>query len=178
MRVPHLVNGLPPCIASTDFRSSASDHIFFNQLSLIAFTPDMDDVPRFAYRMPPSASPNLPFPVLPDVVLFFTRVIQAQSPTATARTSQYRHHHSQRPVLYSVVLRCFLKITALTSQNILMINFVRPMASDSCVYRVNGRFPCPSPTMLLFIKDQQIQHLRTDNFSDQNRSQRLQPFGG
>lgn len=144
MSVPHLVNDLPPFIASTDFRRSASDHIFFSQLSLIAFTPDMDDVPRFAYRMPPSASPDLPFPVLPDVFLF-TRVILAQSPTATARTSQYRHHHSQRPALYSVVLRCFLKITALTSQNILMINFVRPMASDSCVYRVIGRFPCPLP---------------------------------
>lgn len=144
MSVPHLVNGLPPFIASTDFRRSASDHIFFSQLSLIAFTPDMDDVPRFAYRRPPSASPDLPLPALPDVFLF-TRVIQAQSPTATARTSQYRHHHSQRPALYSVVLRCFLKITALTSQNILMINFVRPMASDSCVYRVIGRFPCPLP---------------------------------
>lgn len=143
MRVPHLVNGLPPLIASTDFRRSASDHIFFSQLSLIAFTPDMVDAPRFAHRMPPSASPDLPFPVLPDVVLFFTRVIQAQSPTATARTSQYRHHHSQRPALYRVVLRYFLKIAALTSQNILMINFVRPMASDSCVYRVIGRFPCP-----------------------------------
>jgi hypothetical protein len=146
MRVPHLVNGLPPLISSTDFRRSASDHIFFSQLSLIAFTPDMDDVPRFAYRMPPSASPDLPFPVLPDVVLFFTRLIQAQSPGATARTSQYRHHHSQRPALYRVVLPCFLKITALTSQNILMINFVRPMASDACVYRVIGRFPCPLPT--------------------------------
>jgi hypothetical protein len=39
-------------------------------LSLITFTPDMDDVSRFAYRMPPSASPDLPFPVLPDVDLF------------------------------------------------------------------------------------------------------------
>lgn len=144
MSVPHLVNGLPPFIASTDFRRSASDHIFFSQLSLIAFTPDMDDVPRFAYRMPLSASPDLPFPVLPDVFLF-TRVIQAQSPPATARTSQYRPHHSQRPAWYSVVLRCFLKITALTSQNILMINFVRPMAADSCVYRVIGRFPWPLP---------------------------------
>ncbi len=145
MRVPHLVNGLPPFIASTDFRRSASDHIFFSQLSLIAFTPDMDDVSRFAYRMPPSASPDLRFPVLPDFDLFFTRVIQAQSPTATARTSQYRHHHSQRRALCSVVLRRFLKMTALTSQNILMINFVRPMASDSCVYRVIGRVPCPLP---------------------------------
>jgi hypothetical protein len=145
MRVPHLVNGLPPFIASTDFRRSASDHIFFIQLSLIAFTPDMDNVPRFAYRMPPSASPDLPFPVLPDVFIFFARVIQAQSPTANARTSQYRYHQSQHPALYSVVLRCFLKITALTSQNILMMNFVRPMASDSCVYRVIGRFPCPLP---------------------------------
>lgn len=89
MRVPHLVNGLPPFIASTDFRRSASDHILFNQLSLIAFTPVMDDVPRFAYRLPPSASPDLPFPVLPDVALFFTRVMQAQSPTANARTSKY-----------------------------------------------------------------------------------------
>lgn len=144
MRVPHLVNGLPT-FASTDFRRSASDHIFFSQLSLIAFTPVVDDVLRFAYRMPPSASPNLPFPVLPDVVLFFTRVIQAQSPTATAHTSQYRHHHSQRPALYRVVLWCFLKITALTSQNILMISFVRPVASDSCVYRVIGRFPLHPP---------------------------------
>lgn len=96
MRVPHLVNGLPPLIASTDFRRSASDHIFFSQLSLIAFTPDMDDVSRFAYRTPPSASSDLPLPVLPDVVLFLTKVIQAQSPKATARTSEYRHHHSQR----------------------------------------------------------------------------------
>jgi hypothetical protein len=178
MRVPHQVNGLPPFIASADFRRSANDHIFFTQLSLIALTPDEDDVPRFAYRMPPSASPDLPFSVLPDVVLFFTRVIQAQSPTATAHTSQYRHHHSQRPALYSVVLRCFQKITPLTSQNILMINFVEPMASESRVDRVIGRFPCPSPTMLSFIKDQEIQHLRADNFSDQNRPQRLQPFGG
>jgi hypothetical protein len=145
MRVPHLVNGLPPFIASTGFRRSASDHIFFSQLSLIVFTPDMDDVSRFAYRMPPSASPDLLFPVLPDVVLFSTRVIQAQSPTATARTSQYRPNHSQRRDLYSVVLLCFLKITALTSQNILMINFVRPMASDSCIYRVIGRFPLHPP---------------------------------
>jgi hypothetical protein len=80
MRVPHLVNGLPPFIASTDFRRSASDHIFFSQLSLIALTPVVGGVPRFAHRMPPSASQDLPFPVLPDVFLFFTRVIQAQSP--------------------------------------------------------------------------------------------------
>jgi hypothetical protein len=50
MRVPHLVNGLPP-FASTDFRRSASEHIFFSQRSLIAFTPVVDDVPRFAYCM-------------------------------------------------------------------------------------------------------------------------------
>ncbi|NNB26177.1 hypothetical protein HBN92_16180 [Pseudomonas fragi] len=62
-----MVNGLPPFIASTDFRRSASDHIFFSQLSLIVFTPVVDDVPRFAYRMPPSALQDLPFPVLADV---------------------------------------------------------------------------------------------------------------
>ena len=73
MRVPRVVNDLPPFIASTDFRRSASDHIFFSQVSLIAFTPVVDDVPRFAYRMPPSASPDLPFSVLPDTFLFYPR---------------------------------------------------------------------------------------------------------
>jgi hypothetical protein len=88
MSVPHVVNGLPPFIASTDFRRGASDHMFFSQLSLIAFTPVVGNVPRFAYRMPPSASQDLPFPVLP-VFSLFNRAILAQSSTENPRTSKY-----------------------------------------------------------------------------------------
>ena len=76
-------------------------------------------------------------------------------------------------------MRCFLKVTALTSKNILMIHSVTQISSESRVFRVLGRSP-PRLLQRCFYssKAKKFNTNVQTTPCHQHRLQRLQPFEG
>ena len=175
MGVPHLVNGLPPCIASTDFRRNTSDHIFFTQLSLIAFTPDVDDVPRFAYRMPPS---HQQIYLSLSCQMFFSSYPSDAGTVTNGKRARFKIQTPSQPTACFVQRRVAVlseNYRAHFAKRFSMINFVRQMASDSCVNRVVGRFPLRPPQRCFYSSRAKKSSTNAQTtFVHQHRLQRLQ----